>query len=59
MNVQKSKSPIKPSSPVVEVFSSANYLDKPWDAEFKRTITYFMKKIQGIREDPNQHIIEL
>ena len=50
MNVQKSRSPIKPYSPVVEVSSSANYLDKPWDAEFKRTITYFMKKFKELEK---------
>lgn len=59
MSIKNSRSPIKPSSPVVEMFSSTNYLDKPWDAEFKKTIIYFMKKFKEFREDPNQYIIEL
>lgn len=59
MNAQNSRSPIKPSSLVAEVFSSANNLGKAWDTEFKRTITYFIKKFKEFREDTNQHIIEL
>lgn len=51
-------SPIKPTS-LVEVVPTANYLDKPLDTEFKRTITTIIKEFTEFREATKKHIFEI